>query len=163
MALNVNRELARLKETPVIELKERYLTLFGEPARTGNKDFLVKRIIWRIQSMSEGTLSQRALCRAEELANEADLRTTIPKPSHAPPPTSRMITVPLRSAGEARLPTAGTVLTRHYKGRLIQVTVRPDGFDYEGEVYTSLSAVAKAVTGSHWNGYGFFGLLGGNK
>lgn len=161
MALNVTKELARLKETPVTNLKERYQSLFGEPARTGNKDFLVKRIIWRMQSMSEGTLSQRALRRAEELANEADLRTTIPKPSQAP--ASRMITAPLRSAGEARLPKSGTVLTRQYKGRLIQVTVRSDGFDYEGEAYTSLSAVAKAVTGSHWNGYGFFGLLGGNK
>jgi hypothetical protein len=52
----------------------------------------------------------------------------------------------------------GAVLTREYKGRTIQVTVLPSGFDYDGQVYRSLSAVAKAVTGSHWNGHLFFNL-----
>ena len=50
------------------------------------------------------------------------------------------------------------VLTRRYKGRTILVRVLPNGFDYEGEIYRSLSAVAKAITGSHWNGRLFFGL-----
>ena len=52
----------------------------------------------------------------------------------------------------------GAVLTRKYRGRLIEVTVLPKGFDYEGQVYRSLSAVAQAITGSHWNGHLFFGL-----
>lgn len=54
----------------------------------------------------------------------------------------------------------GTVLARQYKGRTITVTVLEDGFEYAGEVFRTLSAVAKAVTGSHWNGYHFFGLKG---
>jgi len=58
----------------------------------------------------------------------------------------------------ARLPLAGALLVREYKGRTIQVRVLPRGFDYEGQVYKSLSAVARAVTGTHWNGYHFFGL-----
>jgi hypothetical protein len=52
----------------------------------------------------------------------------------------------------------GTLLTRKYKGRTLQVKVATDGFEFEGEMYKSLSAIAKAVTGSHWNGYHFFGL-----
>ena len=50
------------------------------------------------------------------------------------------------------------MLTRKYRGRLVETKVLPYGFEYEGQVYTSLSAVAKAVTGSHWNGHLFFGL-----
>ena len=63
----------------------------------------------------------------------------------------------------AGLPMPGTVLTRPYKGRTITATVLDDGFEYEGEVYRSLSAVAKAVTGSHWSGNYFFGLKGRSK
>jgi hypothetical protein len=54
----------------------------------------------------------------------------------------------------------GTLLTREYKGELVQVTVLPKGFDYEGEVYSSLSATAKAITGSHTSGFLFFRLNG---
>jgi hypothetical protein len=50
----------------------------------------------------------------------------------------------------------GTLLTREYKGQTIQVMVLDNGFEYEGQVYRSLSRIAKLVTGSHWNGYGFF-------
>ncbi len=52
----------------------------------------------------------------------------------------------------------GTIITRSYKGQLLQVKVLPKGFEYEGEAYKSLSAVAKKITGSHCNGYLFFRL-----
>ena len=55
---------------------------------------------------------------------------------------------------------AGTLLTREYKGRTVQVRVLPDGFEFDGDVYRSLSAVARKVTGAHWNGYHFFGASG---
>jgi hypothetical protein len=57
---------------------------------------------------------------------------------------------------DPRLPPPGTILTRPYKGQILQVQVRTDGFAYAGRVYPSLSAVAKAVTGTHTNGYHFF-------
>ena len=57
----------------------------------------------------------------------------------------------------------GTKLTREYKGRTIVVTVLNDGYEFEGERYKSLSAIAKAVTGTHWNGHLFFGLRKGGK
>jgi hypothetical protein len=65
----------------------------------------------------------------------------------------------LRISADRRLPMPGTVLTRQYKGRTVVVTILPNGFEYEGKVYRSLSAVATAVTGTHWNGYHFFNLL----
>ena len=63
-------------------------------------------------------------------------------------------------AADGRLPPPGSVITRKYKGAVVQVKVLSGGFEFAGEVYASLSAVAKAVTGSHCNGYLFFRLNG---
>jgi DUF2924 family protein len=66
--------------------------------------------------------------------------------------------VPLPGGGEDRLPPPGSVIIREYRGESLRVTVLPDGFEHEGERYRSLSAVAKAVTGQHLNGFAFFRL-----
>jgi len=73
MALDIGRELATLKQMSVRELREKYEAVFGEPTRAGNRDFLFKRIAWRIQSLAEGDLSERARRRADVLARDADL------------------------------------------------------------------------------------------
>ena len=62
------------------------------------------------------------------------------------------------SAHDRRLPMPGTVLMREYKGEKLSVMVLDHGFEFDGDVYKSLTAVAKSVTGTHWNGYHFFGL-----
>jgi hypothetical protein len=107
-----------------------------------------------LQALEEGDLSERARRRAEELANDADLRVTPPRSRGKTQINHKPITIRL----DKRLPTRDTVITRQYKGRTVQVRVTTDGFEYEGETYKSLSAVAKAVTGAHWNGYHFFDL-----
>lgn len=78
----------------------------------------------------------------------------------APPAVSPVVSpvVHTPSSRDSRLPVVGTVLTREYKGKKIAVTVLDKGFEYKGEVYRSLTAVADTVTGSHLNGYRFFGL-----
>src|SRR5688572_30783919 len=76
---SIEQTLAALRRMTPALLREKYLEVFGEPTRSGNKDFLFKRIAWRIQSQAEGGLSERAKRRAEELARDADIRTTIPK------------------------------------------------------------------------------------
>ena len=111
----------------------------------------MRRIVWRLQALAEGDLSERARHRAEELAHDADLRLSPPGPKALPHP------IPAASAGNG-LPAPGTILTRLYKGRMLEVTVLADGFAYAGERYATLSAVAKQITGSHWNGFHFFGL-----
>lgn len=80
MAMNVGKELADLKQMSVRELREKYRTVFGEPTQAGNKDFLLKRIIWRLQSLAQGDLSERARRRAADIARDADIRMTIPRP-----------------------------------------------------------------------------------
>ena len=86
MALNVAKEIAALKSMTVGQLREKYQTVFGEPTQAGNKDWLFKRIAWRIQSLAEGDLSERALRRAEFLARDADLRRRSPNPRRSAVP-----------------------------------------------------------------------------
>lgn len=165
MSTYMKTEIAALKRMTPTQLREKYIAVFGEPSPSGNKDFLFKRIAWRIQSLAEGDLSERARQRAAELARDADIRVTMPRqPKERSASTERTTvgTVPRDANGGGRLPLPGTILTRKYRGRLIEVTVLPKGFDWEGQVYRSLSAVAKAVTGSHWNGFLFFRLNDGD-
>ena len=155
------KEVARLPEMPVAALRQRYAELFGDESRTGNKAWLIKQIAWRIQSLAEGGLSERARRRADELANEADLRLSPPR---TPQPTSvQRVQVEVASPVEQRLPPPGTMLVREYKGRTLHVLVLPDGFEFEGAVFRSLSAVAKHITASHCNGFLFFRLNKGGQ
>jgi len=157
MALNIGKAIAELRQMTVRELREKYEAVFGEPTRAGNKDFLFKRIAWRIQSLAEGDLSERARRRAEFLARDADVRTTAPRtPLAAPGGNGAMDAKPVASLADERVPPPGTVLTRIYRGQAYHVVVRDDGFEYDGQVFRSLSAIAKMITGSHWNGLLFF-------
>jgi hypothetical protein len=157
MQLNVAKEVAALKRMTVQELRARYAEVFGEETRGNNKPWLIKRIAWRMQALAEGDLSERARRRAAELANDADLRIlpprTIPLGVVAP---ERTKTAALPKQADQRLPVPGSILTRVYKGETLQVQVLADGFEFEGQRYKSLSAVAKAITGSHTNGFLFF-------
>jgi hypothetical protein len=154
MTVNVAREAAALQRLTVPQLRQRYAEVYNETTNAGNRAWLVKRILWRMQALAEGDLSERARQRAQELANDADLRlnppATLVLPIPATPPP-----IP-RPQVDDRLPPPGTILIRPYKGRTLQVQILAEGFAFEGRIYPSLSAVAKAVTGSHCNGYLFF-------
>jgi hypothetical protein len=153
MSPNVARELAALQRLTVPQLRQRYAEVFGETTNANNRTWLLKKIAWRLQALAEGDLSERVRQRAAELANDADLRANPPKTMPLPVPVEAPTP---RPAADDRLPSAGTVLTRPYKGQVLQVQVLSDGFEYDGQVYPSLSAVAKAITGSHCNGFLFF-------
>lgn len=159
MTLNVGKEVAALKRMTVRDLRRRYAKVFGEETKAGNKPWLIKRIAWRLQSLAEGDLSERARQRAAELANDADVRLSPPKArATSPTPAKRTKTAGLALKGDDRLPPPGTIITREYKGQSLQVKVLPKGFEFQGEVYKTISAVAKAITGQHCNGYHFFRL-----
>ena len=156
MPVRVDQQIALLPQMTPAELHEKHLEVFGEEPRSRHKVYLIRRIAWRLQALAEGDLSERACRRAAELACDADLRISAPRASSGKEPSRRAIA----QSGKSRrqLPQAGTVLARPYRGRTIEVTVLERGFQYDGRVYRSLSAVAKAITGKHWNGYHFFGL-----
>ena len=154
MELNIVNEVAALQRLSVGQLRQRFAEVFGEATLASNRTWLIKRIAWRLQALAEGDLSERARRRAAELARDADLRLNPPRrqTTTAPPPEPVTIPAPV----DHRLPPPGTILSRPYKGQLVQVQVLTEGFAYAGRVYASLSAVAKAITGSHTNGYLFF-------
>jgi Protein of unknown function (DUF2924) len=158
MRLNVGKEVAALQRMTVKELRARYAEAFGDATNANNKAWLVKRIAWRLQALADGDLSERARQRAAELANDADLRLSPPKAKPAPLAADRTKSLPLRLKGDNRLPLPGAIITRPYKGETLHVKVLPQGFEFDGEVYKSLSAVAKAITGQHCNGFHFFRL-----
>lgn len=155
-ALNVDAELRKLRKMSVDQLREKWLEVFGESTNGRHKQWLIKRIIWRMQANAEGDLSQRARARANEIANDADLRNMPPRAPKESTGTKR--TVPAPNCVDSRIPGVGQVITRQYKGREIVVEVTKEGFTYDGGSYRSLTAVANAVTGKHWNGFHFFGL-----
>ncbi len=157
--LNVGKVLSTLEGLTVRQLRERYVEVFEEPTNSRHKDFLIKRIIWRIQAVAHGGLSERARTRAAELANDADLRMLPPRanPCGSAGALTAVGKIAVQQDDHPLMP--GTVLTRPYKDRTVRVLVMDNGFEYEGKVYRSLSAIAKVVTGSHWNGHLFFGIV----
>ena len=154
MDLNLVNELATLQRLTIGQLRQRFAELFSEATAASNRTWLIKRIVWRLQALAEGDLSERARRRAAELARDADLRLNPPraKTTIATPPAPVSVPAPV----DHRLPPPGTILTRPYKGQQLHVQVLTDGFAFAGTVYPSLSAVAKAITGSHCNGFHFF-------
>ena len=162
--MNIKAELAALERLATGELVERYSELTGQPVRTRHRAYLIRKIAWRLQAKAEGGLSERARRRAAELADDAEVRAMPPKEAlHAEEAripvekrTGRTVTV-----RDPHIPAVGTAITRKYKGRTLHVVVLPDGFEFEGKRHRTLSAVAKAITGSHWNGFRFFRLGAG--
>lgn len=158
MTTNVSKELAALEKMTIGDLHNRYAELFGERIQSRHRVYLVRRIAWRIQANAEGGLSERARVRAAQLANPTDVRRTPPKWATLGEPPKDAKKVALAATADPRVPPSGTALVRDYKGRVVRVVVLADGFEYEGERFRSLSAIAKRVTGSHINGFRFFNL-----
>ena len=152
--------LRALRGMTVAELRTQYRRAFGEEPRSWNRDFLWKRLAWRLQAQAEGDLSERARRRAAELANDADVRIRAPRGAYGevPPGDGRTEVRPYPAVLDSRLPMPGTVITREYRGRRIRATVLDRGFEWEGKVYRSLTALASHVTGTRWNGFHFFRL-----
>ncbi len=154
--MNLEKELAEMQRMTVGQLREKYEDVFGETTRSGNKAWMVKRIAWRLQANVLGGLSERAKARAAELANDADIRVMPPK-SPATIPIATRANVVARADGLV----PGTEIVRKYKGRELRVLVlEREGFQFEGERYKTLSALAKHITGSHCSGQAFFKTKG---
>lgn len=142
-------EIAELQAMDVQRLATRYEAVFGKRPRVRHKDWLWKRVAWKLQEQRFGGLSKVAKARLEELIGQIEL------------PPIESIERPRASAatkGEPRALRPGMVLVRRWHDQEIRVRVLEGGFEWNGQVLPSLSAVAKAATGAHWNGRLFFGL-----
>src|ERR1700722_15043144 len=154
----VIKSIEELQDIKIPALKKRYRELFGEESKSSNKQFLFRRIAWRLQANAEGDLSERARRRTSDIADDRDLRIRAPKEFVVRPEFSSGSVDRTRPPKDSRLPGAGTLLTRRVGNRQIVVKVLIDGFEYESRRYRSLSAIAREVTGTRWNGLLFFGL-----
>ena len=160
MAHTVVAAIEQLRTLNVIALQKKYQQIFGDASKSSNKQYLFRRIAWRLQANAEGGLSERACHRAVQIADEADLRTRSPKGFlSAQVPASATSTIDhSQPQRDARLPASGSLLTRRLNDRQIVVKVLAEGFEFESRHYRSLSAIAREVTGTRWNGLLFFGL-----
>ena len=158
MSPKVTLEIAELHDKTVNQLVQRYEEVFNEECRSRNKQYLIRRIAWRLQANEEGGLSRAALKKAAELAVDADTRVTAPR-KHSSDGVKLVVPEPDSFVDwDPRLPPPGNIVERQYKGKMIRVIVLKEGFEYEGRRYKSLTAIAKEVSGSHCNGFLFFRL-----
>ena len=147
-------QLAELQEMGLAELRAKHLELFGEGARSKNLPYLRKRLAFRLQERVEGGLSPQARAKIEELAPATlpEGRKRARMQCEIPPK------MPASMVRDPRLPAPGTLLSREHKGFAHEVEVLDQGFRYRGRDYRSLSAIAKEIAGTPWNGFTFFGL-----
>lgn len=148
--MDVEVQLKELKRMTVLQLRRKYAVVLGEEITSRNKTYLVRRILWGIQADRFGGLSREAMKKTQVLAEDAFVRI------HAMPLNGDTTSAKGRCGHDLLFP--GSVLIRAYKGRTVRVHVLENGFEHEGRLFRSLSAVAKAVTGSKWNGYAFFNV-----
>jgi hypothetical protein len=159
MEQELEAELDRMRRLPMAQLRQRYGERFPEEFGTTHRLCLIKRIAWRLQASVYGGLSEEALSRAREIVDETELNgKSTSLPCRNPAINSVVAGSQLWRRRDLRTPPLGTELSRTYRDRTITVTVATNGFNYEGHIYRSLSAVARAATGTQWNGLIFFGL-----
>jgi hypothetical protein len=142
MTTSVLAQLAALKGLPTQELKRRWRELFDTEPPPYNRGFLQSRLAYRIQELAYGGLKPEIVERLDALAaalDDGDPARRRRRPAHD-------------------RPIAGTRLVREWQGVEYCVTVRDEGYEYQGRPYRSLSAIARAITGTRWNGWVFFGL-----
>ena len=139
MTTAILTQVAELPTLPTPKLKAMWRELTGTEPPPYNRTFLVKRLAYRIQELAFGGLSVQAERRLDDLVDELDGKKK---------PKAKDMTAPI----------VGTKLIREWQGVMQEVTALADGFEWQGRRYQSLSAVARAITGTRWNGPLFFGL-----
>jgi hypothetical protein len=141
MITPVLARLAALKSAPTAQLKRQWRDLFETEPPPYNRRFLESRLAYRIQELAYGGLKPETVERLEALGEQLD---------------GGNLTV--RRTRVDNRPIAGTRLIREWQGVEHTIVVLQDGYDYQGRPYKSLSAIARAITGTRWNGWVFFGL-----
>jgi Protein of unknown function (DUF2924) len=140
----IEGEISRLRSLSLEELRGEWRRLYRGDAPKLSRDLLVLALGYRLQEVRYGGLGKATRRKLQTIAKS--LRTT-----------GRVGSVPSLSL------KPGARLVREWHGRTHTVTVTEDGFEYEGASHTSLSKIAKKITGAHWSGPRFFGVLGTTK
>ena len=134
--------LAALHAMPIAQLKQQWRELFGKEPPPFSRTYIQSRLAYRIQELAYGGLKPETIRRLERLGEELDGGDKKKRGVRA----------------DRDRPITGTRLLREWQGVEYVVTVTADGFEWQGRPYKSLSAIARAITGTRWNGWVFFGL-----
>jgi len=145
----VLRQIAALDRMTRDQLREQWRTLLGSEAPPHTVGFLRKRLAVRLQELFFGGLKQPARERMNKVLEDNGY--------------DEMAARPRQFKRAKDMPVPGTRLIREYEGERYEVTVTRTAFEFQGCEYKSLSAIAKAITGTHWNGCAFFGLRSKGK
>jgi hypothetical protein len=138
MTESVAARVTALPKTPTPELKRMWRDLYDKEPPGFSRSYLISRLAYRIQELAFGGLKPATRAKLDVLADALN-----PKAAR-----KRIVNGPV----------VGTQLIREWRGIEHKVTVLADGFEWEGRRYKSLSAVARAITGTRWNGLTFFGV-----
>lgn len=148
MREKISRNIEHLYTMKPKQLMVEYQRLTGETYYTHNRKSLIRKIAWLYQIKDVKPISQLALERMDELIQDTKLRIY--------PPTDFKVVIPKQPINSLLNP--GTVISKNYHGKHHEVVVLDKGFMWNNMIYKSISGVAKAITGSHWNGKLFFGV-----
>jgi len=151
--------LARMRS---VELQRLHLKLFGCAVSSGNSELARRRIAWYVQSEREGGLPESVRAHALAIAKESSLRIRV-RHGSAGSPLNHATVTGIVSDHDSRLPMPGSIIVKEYRGKTLVVRVLDDGFECGGGRFASLSAIAKEITGTKWNGFLFFGLAKAGK
>jgi len=149
-------KIIELKNMPLDKLKEKYEEVFeGSKMPSNNKVYLWRKISYRIQEQEYGGITVKTQGKIQQLIQQYD-----PINNKTLRPDNMSENHPKKSnlSRDKRLPIPGTVIAKEYKGIKLQVKILESGFEYNNKIYKSLTAIAREVTGAHWNGYLFFNL-----
>jgi hypothetical protein len=145
----VMAQVAALPAMPIKELKAMWRDLYGKEPPPYNRAYIVKRLAYRIQELAYGGLSEAARFKMRAILDEIGADALASPRGGATGKTKKR---------RAETPVVGTRLVREWHGERHEVTVVEGGFAYSGQRYRSLSAIARAITGTQWNGWVFFRL-----
>jgi hypothetical protein len=137
---------------PTVKLKQKYQDLYDTGFGTQrNRTFIIRKIAYRLQALEYGAISDTVKTELERFIKENDPISKLVQSVNAKSSKNHL-------KKDRRLPIPGTVINRKYKNQDIQVKVLEKGFEYNNKKYRSLSAIANEITGTHLNGYVFFGM-----
>lgn len=157
----VRNQIDELAAMSVAELEQQHLKLFGEEPPSAHRQFLFRKIAWRLQADREGGLPEPVRELARAIAKDVPLRNRVISNAgrrRAGFPIEQSATTTITPGHDSRLPMPGGLIVKKLKDRTIVVKVVDEGFEYDDRRYSSLSAIAQEITGTKWNGFLFFGL-----
>jgi hypothetical protein len=157
----LRQQIDELDAMDVTALQTRHLEFFGKEATRAHRQFLFRKLAWRLQARAEGGLPESAIELAHSIARDTPLRSgvlTNADRRQAGIPMDNSSTTTIEPAHDARTPLPGGLIVKQHRGQTHVVTVLEKGFDHEGLRFPSLSAIALRIAGTRWNSHLYFGL-----